>query len=290
LQVILLIIIKVIIIIIIGNASSNHLKFFIASVGDWTNDLHNIVSDPVKRDKTIVMVQGPFKAPAGKLFRHYHVVRESVCLIASGIGITPFLSCIATNIMNAINSECNQDTLEFIFPKEKDIPPTLISSESMKISTDEEVEETENLKIIWSIREVSELMFFIDYLHPLIKLQDQLRDKVVSIDIYLTGLGSNKDPSKLISQTFFLLIAGERETESMNIIYSRPDYDDIIKTVNPSSIYYCGGKAIKEMLYPICQKYKIKFRPESFDAGGSYYNQMKNYISKVFGKYFLSSE
>ena len=94
----------------------------------------------------------------------------------------------------------------------------------------------------------------------------------------------------MIAQTFFLLIAGERSTECMNIIYSRPDFDDIIKSYSPSSVYYCGGKVIKEMLYIICQKYKIKFRPESFDAGGSFYNEMKNFIRKVFGKYFLSSE
>lgn len=39
-----------------GSVSSHHLTFFVASVGDWTRDLHKIVSDPELRKHTKIQV------------------------------------------------------------------------------------------------------------------------------------------------------------------------------------------------------------------------------------------
>ena len=78
-----------------GSVSSHHLTFFVASVGDWTRALYQIVSDPVLREKTMVQVQGPFAAPAKWAAG---VTTEPTLLVASGIGITPFFSLMATKV------------------------------------------------------------------------------------------------------------------------------------------------------------------------------------------------
>jgi predicted ferric reductase len=39
-----------------GSVSSHHLTFFVASTGDWTKKLFEIVSDPARRDKTSIQV------------------------------------------------------------------------------------------------------------------------------------------------------------------------------------------------------------------------------------------
>lgn len=273
-----------------GNASSNHLKFFIASSGDWTSALHELVSDSEKRDKALVIVQGPFKAPAGKLFRtHYFDERQKVCLVASGIGITPFLSCIATNIMNAMNAESDKDTFAALFHEDLGELKHQHSSigfqqENVKLRTTEKDDETRNLHVVWGIREIGELMFFVEYISCMTKLQSQLRQNVVTIDIYLTGIGALHDPAFLIAQTFFSLIVSDKTTSTMNIIYSRPNFDEIIQQHKPSSVYYCGGPAVRDLLDPICSKYKIKFRPEAFDDGGTFVRSVKEFTYKVFGK------
>jgi predicted ferric reductase len=78
-----------------GSKTSHHLSFFIASVGDWTQELYEIVSDPVLRSRTKVKIQGPFYAPAKDALNKPTSV---VLLVASGIGITPFFSVIATKV------------------------------------------------------------------------------------------------------------------------------------------------------------------------------------------------
>jgi predicted ferric reductase len=243
-----------------GNSSSNHLKFFIASAGDWTSALHELVSDPARRDKALVIVIGPYKAPAEKLFRnHKYEGRAKNCLVASGIGITPFLSCIATDIMNGLNAESNKDTFDALF--HEDLHAVRHKTTKNDFTEEEdfaEDDETRILHVVWSIREIGELMFFIEYIYQLIKLQDNLREKIVTIDIYLTGLGSIHDPKYLIAQTFFSLIVGEKTTSNMNIFYSRPNFDNIVQKIKPRSMYYCGGALIREMLDPICAKYNIK--------------------------------
>jgi predicted ferric reductase len=39
-----------------GSVSSHHLTFFVAATGDWTRELYEIVSDPVRREHVSVQV------------------------------------------------------------------------------------------------------------------------------------------------------------------------------------------------------------------------------------------
>lgn len=79
-----------------GNASADHLNFFIAVVGDWTGKLKAIVSDPTQREDAAILVQGPFETHTMRSLLPQEVKPNLV--VASGIGITPFFSIIATKI------------------------------------------------------------------------------------------------------------------------------------------------------------------------------------------------
>lgn len=85
-----------------GSKTSHHLSFFIASSGDWTSELYKLVSDPKKRISIRVKVQGPFYAPAKDALNSPTSV---VLLVASGIGITPFFSVIATKVTDEYVNE-----------------------------------------------------------------------------------------------------------------------------------------------------------------------------------------
>jgi hypothetical protein len=78
-----------------GSTTSHHLSFFIASSGDWTSRLYQLVSDPTARNGARVKIQGPYYAPAKDALSNR---AATVLLVASGIGITPFFSVIATKV------------------------------------------------------------------------------------------------------------------------------------------------------------------------------------------------
>jgi predicted ferric reductase len=81
-----------------SGVSSHNLTFFVASAGDWTKALYKIVLDEKLRKTTRVMVQGPFYAPAKSATKFD--TNATTLLVASGIGITPFFSVMATKVKN----------------------------------------------------------------------------------------------------------------------------------------------------------------------------------------------
>ena len=63
----------------------------------------------------------------------------------------------------------------------------------------------EELRVVWMIRDCGELLFYLDYVHQLVKSQNSLSRHVVYVDVYLTGLGKGSDPLQMVAQTLFLL-------------------------------------------------------------------------------------
>lgn len=75
--------------------SAPTLAFFIASAGDWTRGLHELVSDPIKRSQAVVLVQGPFAAPARNVLENPEsrilLVARSVTVVSSSFLFILFL-------------------------------------------------------------------------------------------------------------------------------------------------------------------------------------------------------
>lgn len=138
------------------------------------------------------------------------------------------------------------------------------------------------LRVVWSIREVSELMFYVDYVCQLVKHQQQLKKPAVHVDIYLTGLGKSSDLKYMMSQTLFLLTLANRTSNYMKIHFGRPDMDRIVRTIRPDEVYYCGGKFLKDVLADLCTKYNTHFHPEDFDSGAHLLPRAIKKISGLF--------
>lgn len=405
-----------------GNTSSHHLYFFIASAGDWTRALHKLVSDPDKRQVTLVQVQGPFLAPASQAL--IRKPKSRILAVASGIGITPFFSLMATKVTDELNYESDRQMYASLFQettygkkstvdsknsllqvlqtqwkvassaektgainvsrenssgmlaglantikavrrdtgsqlalataaisvqrRDTGTQQSLVSAikgnsssnltaqgvsaskpnntekaeeeegksgsvidEAMRMSLvgdrvapgdndvnkitdkvltgveyDDDDEDDSLLKVVWSIRELSELSFYVDYVQHLVGHQDQLlhhdeesglgagkgkhgkKRVVVEVEVYLTGLGSKTDPVYMLSQTLFLLSIAHMSSAYMKVHFGRPDLHKIVEGFRPDEVYYCGGNALKSKLNEVCHDLHVPFHPEDFDAGG----------------------
>jgi hypothetical protein len=258
-----------------GSKTSHHLTFFVASAGDWTSKLFDIVSNAHLRRQTKVLVQGPFYAPAKEALLR---PTSSVLLVASGIGITPFFSVMATKVTDEYVHESDRGLYEDLFEDGLDDRGASSSTLDSLLLLDtshsgraggSRDSDVQKLQVVWVLRDAVELMFYLDYVYHLVKHQKHLRHPVVEVHVYLTGLGQKTDPAYLVAQTLFLLSVSGHLSDYMTIKFGRPKLKKIIESVRPDEVYYCGGKHLKDTLESICFDEKISFVSESFDAGES---------------------
>ena len=80
-----------------SSCASNHLTFMMDSVGDWTRAVHKLIEDPKRRDSARVYVQGPYSSTTQFAMKDFDD-SQPIMIVASGVGITPFLSVMATKV------------------------------------------------------------------------------------------------------------------------------------------------------------------------------------------------
>lgn len=264
-----------------SGVTSHHLTFFVASSGDWTKQLYKIVSDEQLRESTTVLVQGPFYAPAKSATKFStHVT----LLVASGIGITPFFSVMATKVADELNYESDKDVYASLFKEDVEhrggSVSTIKALRNMSLATPSVVNsELEELRVVWMIRDCRELLFYLDYVHHLVKTQNSLSRHVVYVDVYLTGLGKSSDPVFMVSQTLFMLTVSDLTSKYMNIHFGRPDMPRIFKGMTPDQVYYCGGTVMQNVLTKLCRETGAKFHPEDFDAGTTFVQNIEKFFT-----------
>lgn len=240
-------------------------------------------------------VQGPFYAPA-----HTAVQKEATTLlVASGIGVTPFFSVMATKVAEEQNFEYDKDVYQSLFKEElvvKGFSANTIANvlpgkknwsqvPTTEMNVIEELEEElKVIHMIWTIRDVKELMFYLDYVYELVKHQNNLLKPVVKVQVYLTGLGKSTDATYMMSQTLFLLTLASKTSSYMEIKFGRPDLDKEIKKIDPEQVFYCGGKVLKDTLNDLCAKHRKPFHPEDFDSGTTVLNDGIALFKKLFEK------
>jgi hypothetical protein len=267
-------------------------------------------------------VQGPFYAPANKATKDS---RKKVMLVASGIGITPFFSVMATKVSDEHSFETDRAVFESLFneklvrnkTKQKRVTSTLpisdglinvhpyistsdlniLENNSREVSSTSLVETKDpheaatdkrhvvsTLHVVWSVRDAAELMFYIDYVYQLVKHQNSLKQPVVIVDVYLTGLGNANDPKCMITQALYLLSLTSKTSDYMRIHFGRPKLDATVQEIKPDQIYYCGGNVLKTVLQDLCIEKSIEFHPEDFDAGASILPYAMKKSSSAFNK------
>jgi ferredoxin-NADP reductase len=209
-------------------------------------------------------------------------------LVASGIGITPFFSVMATRVADEQSFESDKDVYNALFKENlvRTRGSSITTVEALKLHTNwNSVEDydVQPIRVVWSIRDVTELLFYLDYVYELVKHQNVLHRPAIEVDVYLTGIGKKTDIAYLISQTLFMLTLASKTSKYMRIHFGRPHLEAIITTNDPDSVYYCGGKQLKESLNDLCIERKIPFHPEDFDSGTHVLNDITQFIAKATG-------
>lgn len=275
-----------------SSCASNNITFFVASVGDWSKKLYELVQEKdgaKKRSDLKVLVQGPFLAPA------YTAPQRSdqmVMCVASGIGITPFFSVMATKVTEEQVSESDRDIFAGVFQETLSGSNVSLSTPQMVVESlrrlgrlsksisMQDLDRAVPMRVIWSIRDPSELLFYLDYVHELMKKQSNLKEPVVFVDIYLTGLGKRADWKFTVTQTLFLLAVSHKTGDFMKIHFGRPNMERIVQESKPDAVYYCGGKVLADVLSETCMQHDIPFHPEDFDSGASLLPNALKWVKK----------
>lgn len=239
-----------------GGVSSNHVCFFVASVGDWTRRLHQIVAEaapgkPPLRDSITILIQGPFMAPAASADL---ALNSRTLLVASGIGITPFLSIIATAVAEDEVAEADRKMFGVLFSAE--------GADSGVKSKDKEP-----LTVLWSVRDPGELRFYLDYVYELVHRYKSNSNRLVNVFVHMTGLGSSDDPIALVNQVFYLLTLAEKTDGYIKISFGRPLMEKFIPSIQPNQVFFCGGGPLQTITHDVCKKLKVPLHCEEFDSG-----------------------
>ena len=72
-----------------------------------------------------------------------------------------------------------------------------------------------------------------------------------------------------MSQTLFYLLLGEKAGHYVKVYFCRPNLQEIIRTLSPAAVYFCGGLSLREVAASACRKANnVPFYAENFDTGG----------------------
>ena len=201
--------------------------------------------------------------------------------MASGIGITPFFSVMATRVTEEASYQADKEIYKSLFQESLNSRRGSNSTFAAirNIVSDLSTKENEEvLRVVWVMRDVSELMFFMNYVNEIVKRQDELDKPAVFVEVYLTGSGNNTNLSFMMTQPMFLLVMASKINRYMKIFFHRPDMDSILSKTDPDKVYFCGGSALKNSLSRLCMKKKVPFHAENFDSGS---NLVENALSAI---------
>mmetsp|Transcript_5179 Transcript_5179/g.7939 ORF Transcript_5179/g.7939 Transcript_5179/m.7939 type:complete len:242 (+) Transcript_5179:1736-2461(+) len=201
-------------------------------------------------------------------------------LIASGIGITPFFSVMASRVAEEQSYESDKEVYAALFDEELaqrgGARSTVKAMKKWDLAPQLKAEDIKTMYVVWTIRDVKELMFYLDYVYELVKHQNTLARPVIHVSVYLTGIGKTTDLTYMMSQTLFLLTLAAKTSKYMTIHFGRPNMSKAIEDVSPDQVYYCGGGFLKKTVNDICIENKIPFHPEDFDAGTNFLNSIQS--------------
>jgi len=278
-----------------GGTSSDFLTFFVAEAGDWTKRLFDLVSSP-QRGEYSILVQGPFFAPSS-----YASGEKTILAVATGVGITPYFSTVATRVTEQQIAEFDRVVFHDMFAEVmspghrsyslsrllihvlRTIKNTLFGR--LNVTTQDSsiipINHPPIFRVLWIIRDVGEMLFYFDYLRNLLMGQDCLPFHQVEVDVYMTGLGTTNDPAQMLSQTLLLLALSNRNEKYFRIHFGRPDMEHILKSFKPKECYYCGGMTLRGSINTLCLDYGIRFFSEVFDDGGSIIKWLSGLIKSL---------
>ena len=209
-----------------GSPNEETLKFHISPVGDWTNDLKNIVLNSKKLPQ--VLIRGPFGTPS----QHYSQYKN-LMVIGTGVGATPFASIMRDFIYKEKLHSTQTKSFDFYWINKKPTSNTWLSSLFKELLSNEEVKKFIKIR-----------MFFTN---P----QQRYDLRYVLLWRGLEILHQNG-----------VKINGLELFDLMH--WGRPDWDEVfqnkIKEIKRGTVgvFFCGNNRVAKELHQKCLKYSGK--------------------------------
>lgn len=226
---------------IVSSPLSDYITLYIENLGDWTNDLYNIVSNNQPIDN--IYIDGPVNSPSENYSKY-----DISLMICGGIGVTPFISIlkyIATGVYNY----------------------NKLNSLNIRNLSDKKV------YFYWCCRNQELFNIFSKSLNDITKLN---KYSTIEMNIYLTSIKQNihKDILSNIQYISYLLTKVDIFSNLIgkkNLIkLERPNFDNIfLNMVDKYSnitigVFFCGGAMFRKDIQKKCKIYSINNKNVKF--------------------------
>ncbi|GJX01231.1 respiratory burst oxidase homolog protein E [Tanacetum coccineum] len=268
---------------ITSSPGDDYLSVHIRTVGDWTQELKQVLTDDNGSRCTIgrakfrnlgevdskglprLLLDGPYGAPAQD-YRNYDVL----LLVGLGIGATPFISILRDLLNNnrALEDQTDSNTETSISGDSL----TSIGSSSMASTTDKKKsKKTKSANFYWVTREPGSFEWFKGVMNEVAEMDHKGQ---IEMHNYLTSVYEEGDArSTLITMVQALthakhgvdILSGTR----VRTHFARPNWREVFNKVaskNPNTtvgVFYCGmpvlAKELKKLSYEMSSKTSTRF-------------------------------
>lgn len=222
------------------------------------------IAEPVKKQKEVVIIKGPYSTCARYIFDSKHVV-----LIGSGIGITPYASILSSLMaqFRASRRVCKH------CHKFNYIADELWANHRLK-----------KVDFIWVNRDSKSFEWFLNLLHEFEKEQEEYlasnpdEHRFLDIQLYFTGIQSDKSIDNFFLHHLTNIWAEETGNDVFTGLrsltrFGRPTWEEIFpalisnnnsSTVGDMKVFFCGLKTMGQVIKQHCADFGIHYYEEKF--------------------------
>lgn len=227
----------------------NHLTFLIECKGDWTRKFYDQIDKEYGKE---IMVVGPFKTSSSNVLSYNVNNKKIVC---SGLGITPFLSVIKTEIDEYNSNQNYRNDYHNIFQKsiEQQRAYSLIDVEENLVTF-----KSRKLDVHWSFRDLSKVDNFFKFVVHNIK-----NSKNINLHLYITGNMSKDEKEEFLDEYSSYVKSIKFGRMHIKDFLSEDEIGDESK-IEDLEIFFCGSHSIREPIKDYCKENKIRFYSEVF--------------------------
>ena len=229
-----------------------------------TSSLPSITSVTGKKNKEVIIINGPYSSCARYIFDSKHVI-----LICSGIGITPYASILSSLIAQFRASR-------------------IICKHCHRISYNDDGfwanHRLKKVDFIWTNRDTKSFEWFLKLLREFEREQEEYytsnqdEQRFLNIQLYLTGINGGKSIDNFFLHHTTNMWAEETGTDVFTGLrsptrFGRPVWDELLqslKSTDNSSIaddikvFFCGLKTMGKVIREHCANLGIHFYQENF--------------------------
>jgi hypothetical protein len=234
------------------------------NVENNTSSVSSVAFEQSKRQKEVVIINGPYSSCARYIFNNKHVV-----LIGSGIGITPY-AAILSSLMSQFRSS------------------RTICKHCHKFNYNDsglwENHRLEKVHFVWVSRDSKSFEWFLNLLHQFENEQEEYltlnRDerRFLNIQLYFTGMKGGESIDNFFLQHVTKVWTEETGTDVFTGLksptrFGRPEWEELFQSLTSGensstpddiSVFFCGLKTVGKMIQQHCTNFGIRYYEERF--------------------------